>query len=171
MPASKAQQAATAERRTKAIRLRLEGEDWQDIADKLGYSSRGAACTDVNRALATRVAEMGSTLEVYREAELMRLDQLTVEVWRVLRARHYLISQGETVEDPETGRPLLDDGPSLQAVDRLLKIQDRRAKLLGLDAPQRMEVLTLDAIDAHIIELERQLAAAGSEALEAEEAP
>jgi hypothetical protein len=35
---------------------------------------------------------------------------------------------------------LEDDAPVLAAVDRLLRIQERRAKLLGLDAPVRADV-------------------------------
>lgn len=148
--------------------MRLAGVDWQTIADRLGYDSRGTACKDVSRALEAHVAEQRTSLEVYRETELMRLDQLTVEVVRVLKGRHYITTQsGRVVDDPQTGSPLVDDTPVLHAVDRLLKIQDRRAKLLGLDAPQKVEVLTLDAIDAQIADLNAQLAAAGSEAGEA----
>ena len=134
MTTSKAQRARIAERRAKAIQLRLAGADWQTIADRLDYSSRGAACQDVTRALEANMAEQRTSIAVYRETELMRLDQLTVEVVRVLRNRHYVVTQsGRVVNDPNTGNPLTDDSPALQAVDRLLKIQDRRAKLLGLD--------------------------------------
>jgi hypothetical protein len=38
------------------------------------------------------------------------------------------------------GAPLLDDAPVLAAVDRLLKVQERRAKLLGLDVPVKRQV-------------------------------
>ena len=162
---TKAQKPAIADRRKKAIELRLAGSDWQTIADQLGYSDRGAACKDVTRALEAHIAEQHASLEVYRETELMRLDQLTVEVVRVLKARHYVVTQsGRLVDDPQTGAPMLDDGPVLTAVDRLLKIQDRRAKLLGIDAAQRVEVLSLDAIDAAISDLNAHLAAYGSEA-------
>jgi len=35
---------------------------------------------------------------------------------------------------------------------------ERKAKLLGLDSPAKFEVISLDAIDAKIIELTRELA-------------
>ncbi|WP_188195602.1 hypothetical protein [Nonomuraea sp. SYSU D8015] len=38
------------------------------------------------------------------------------------------------------GAPLVDDGPKLAAIDRLLKIQARRAALLGLDAEKKVSV-------------------------------
>ena len=82
-------------------------------------------------------------------------------------ARHYVVTQsGKIVLDPETDQPMLDDGPVLAAIDRLVKILDRVAKLRGLDAPQRLEVLTIDAIDAAIADLNAKLAAADIEAAE-----
>jgi hypothetical protein len=46
-------------------------------------------------------------------------------------------------KDPETGEimdPIIDDAPVLAAIDRLVKIEDRMSKLLGLDAPVQSEV-------------------------------
>jgi hypothetical protein len=61
------------------------------------------------------------------------------------------------------GQPLQDDGPILQAVDRLnhiedrkLRIQERRAKYLGLDAPKQV-VISDDVIDAEIRALAEEL--------------
>lgn len=165
MAAPRAQRAATAERRAKLIKLRLAGRRYEDIYEELGYSSRYAASRDFNRALEQNIAEQRASMEVYREAELMKLDDLAVQATRILLTAHYVVTQsGRIVEDPRTGQPMRDDGPSLAAIDRLVKIGDRRAKLLGLDAPQRMEVLTIDDIDAQVRELTQQLTAARSEA-------
>jgi hypothetical protein len=38
------------------------------------------------------------------------------------------------------GRQVLDAGPRMAATDRLIKIHERQAKLLGLDAAQRVDV-------------------------------
>ena len=35
--------------------------------------------------------------------------------------------------------PVIDDGPVLQAISTLLRVADRRARLLGLDAPAKVE--------------------------------
>jgi hypothetical protein len=80
---------------------------------------------------------------------------------------HYEVSASGRVATDEDGRPLLDDKPKLAAIDRLLKIQDRRAKLLGLDSAQKVEVLTLDALDAERQRLVEQLAAYDRETAEA----
>jgi len=108
MPASKAQRAATADRRTKATALRIAGMDWQSIADQLGYSSRGAACTDVSRALEANLAELRDKAEEMRSIESMRLDRLQASLW-----------------------PKAVKG-DVKAIDAVLRIIDRRMRLLGL---------------------------------------
>ncbi|GAA3267772.1 hypothetical protein [Streptomyces lavendulae] len=151
MVASKAQQAFTAERRAKAIRMKINGSTYTEIADELGYSSRGSACSDVRRALEKHVIEEGLAVEAWRELELARLDILQKAIW------------------PEA----MEGSP--RAIETALKILDRRAKLLGLDSAIKLEVLTIDALDAQIQRLEAELgrndlAALGGEAGEAEAA-
>lgn len=133
MPASRAQRAATAQRRTQAIALRLAGLDFETIATRLGYASRGAACNDINRALEQSLAEQARDVEVLRQAELLRLDRLQAGVWT---------------------KALAGDPRSAEVA---LKVIDRRCKLLGLDAPQRFEVLTMDAVEAEIARLSAEL--------------
>jgi hypothetical protein len=165
VPQKPAKRAIVANRRATLINYRLAGRRYSDIYEELGYSSAHAASRDFSRALEQNIAEQRSSMEVYREAELMKLDELTVAARRILARTHYSVSQsGKVVEDPDTGLPMVDDQPAMNAIDRLLRIGDRRAKLLGLDAPQRVEVLTIDAIDAQIAALTEQLASARSEA-------
>jgi hypothetical protein len=55
---------------------------------------------------------------------------------------------------------LLDsDDPDirLKAVDRQVRISERRCKLLGLDAPTRVETITIDQIEAEIARLSAEL--------------
>lgn len=157
MPASRAQRTATAERRAKAVEMRMTGASFQRIADELGYNSRGAACQDITRALESAVTTERATVEVYRQEELERLDLLLVEAWTVLKRQHVTVSHGRVIRDEETNEPLLDDGPVLAAIDRILKIQERRSKFLGLDAPTKVEAITIDALDAEIAKLAAEL--------------
>lgn len=80
----------------------------------------------------------------WREHEVEKLDELESRVWKLLDKRYYRVDHGKLIriEDEETGEetPMLDDGPLLQAVDRLIKISERRSKLLGLDRPIQAEV-------------------------------
>ncbi|MFE9844684.1 hypothetical protein [Streptomyces goshikiensis] len=135
MVASKAQQASTAERRGKAIRMKIEGATYTEIAAALGYSGRNAACADIRRALEKHVIEEGLAIEAWRELELARIDSLQQAIW------------------PEA----MEGNP--RAIEAALKILDRRAKLLGLDSAIKLEVLTIDALDAQIQRLEAELGA------------
>jgi len=138
MPVSRARRAQIAERRARAIALRAEGRTWDQICAELGYSSRAVACKDVSRALEERLKEQADQADHLRAVELERLDTLEREVWTVLRRRHVTVSGGKLVAD-EDGIPLQDDGPTLAAVDRLVRIAERRARLLGLDSPVKVD--------------------------------
>ena len=45
----------------------------------------------------------------------------------------------------------------LAAIDRLLRVQERRAKLLGLDAPAKSDVRVTDVLDEQIQQLAAEL--------------
>ena len=50
---------------------------------------------------------------------------------------HYHVHDGKPVLDPATGEPLRDDEPTLRGLDVQLGALKLRAKILGLDAPQK----------------------------------
>jgi hypothetical protein len=165
MPVSRAVKADIAARRAKLIEYRRLRRPYREFYAELGYTSPAAASRDFNRALEENLAEVRTSAEAYREEELQELDHLAATAIRVMLTPHYEVTPtGKIVEHPETGEPLIDDKPKLAAIDRLLKIQDRRSKLLGLDAAQKVEVLTLDALDAEAARLNELLAATDSEA-------
>lgn len=129
---------ATAERDAEAARLRSRGMSYRAIATDLGVEV-AAAHAAVQRALAAVVAEPAADV---RALELDRLDAMYAAVLGVLERKHITVNNGKVIQLPdEDGKltPLEDDAPILQAVDRLLKIQARRAALLGLDAPVKAE--------------------------------
>lgn len=161
---TKAQQVEIAARRAKAVTMRLAGASYQQIADELDYTTRGAACQDISRALEANLAEQHTAVEVHRETELQRLDILWADAWAVLKREHLTVSHGKVVyvpgdESDGEPKPLMDDAPVLQAIAALLKIQERRAKYLGLDAPTKVEAITIDSLDAEIAKLAAELAA------------
>jgi len=145
----------TAERDAECARLRARDHTYQQIADTTGFTSASGARFAVERALARTITEPGEEL---RRIELMKLDALARAAWKVLETRHYLVSQGRLIRLEDGAPPLEDDGPVLASIDRLLKISERRSKLLGLDSPVRMEVLTIDAIDAQLAVLDAEIA-------------
>lgn len=133
MPASPAQQRKTAQRRRQAVALRTAGADWDTIAERLGYASRGAACADVTRALEKAAAEDARDADVLRHLELARVDRLQVAYWP---------------------KALAGDADAARVVQWCI---NRRCRLTGLDAPVKHEVVTIGAIEAAIAALEAQI--------------
>src|SRR6266545_6444586 len=122
---------AAAERRVQALELRKAGVSYRAIGAQLSISEK-TAHQDVQRVLA-RLAEMElASADELRTMELLRLDKLMLEAARILAATHPYVAGGKVLLN------LTDDGPKLQAIDRLLRISESRRKLLGLDAPPKV---------------------------------
>lgn len=157
MGASKAQRAITAKRRAEAIEMRLTGATYDAIAEALGYASKAAAYVDITRAMEANLAEQHRSADLHREETLQTVELLMVEAWAVLRRQHITVSHGRVIKDDETGEKILDDGPTLQAMDRIARLLDQRSKLRGEYAPVKVEAITLDALDKAIAELAAEL--------------
>ncbi|MEU1372995.1 sigma factor-like helix-turn-helix DNA-binding protein [Streptomyces triculaminicus] len=137
-----------ARRDARAAELRGKGWPYRRIAEELGVDVHTAhqAVQRALKAIVQEPAENLRTLELERlDTELDRLNNLEEAVKKVLEKHHVTVSQGKVVYLND--QPLPDDGPVLQAVDRLLKIDEQRRKngesrrkLLGLDAATKTEV-------------------------------
>jgi hypothetical protein len=142
------------QRDAQAVRLKALGWSLEEIADHLGLGD------DPRRAAAAVRRGLANTVRVARDEqrllELQSLDELERACWVELQARHIMVSNGRIVRD-EYDVPLEDDRFILETIDRILKVKDQRAKLLGLNAPARAEVLTIDSVEAEIMRLEREL--------------
>lgn len=145
-----------AHRRARVLELRRAKKTFTEIGEALGVSAQRAHQL-YTEALRSIEFEQVTT---YRAAELEKLDALEADVRAVLERRHVVVSHGRVVlsadvvrdEDGDPvydgdgepvirrGAPLVDDGPVLEAADRLLRIADRRARLLGLDTPVKSVV-------------------------------
>jgi hypothetical protein len=146
-------------RQDEALALRRAGHDYATIATQLRYASRGAAHNAVTVALDRQPAEDAA---IMRRLELERLDELLRVAWIQVHMDHVLVQDGRviTVEDSEgVKKPLIDHAGKMAALDRVIRIMERRAKLMGLDAPTRkvIEVYSDDALNAEIRRLESQL--------------
>jgi hypothetical protein len=159
-----------ASRRAEAARLRGEGWTYRAIATQLGIDVH-TAHDDVKEAVKAIVQEPAQTvlqLELDRlDAELRGLNELEETVRTVLETQHFTVSHGKVIYVGT--EPLLDDGPVLQAVDRLMRIEEQRRrngesrrKLLGMDAPSRVSV-EADQIGQEIGRILDQLAGASDD--------
>lgn len=128
MPPSKAQRAKTAERREKAIALRLAGATWEQIAQALKYAGKAAAYVDVQRALRQRIEAQHERADELLMLELMRLDRLQQGLW------------AQAI------------GGDPKAADAVLRVIDRRIRLLGLDGPQHMDEQTRRELTLRVAE-------------------
>lgn len=132
--ANNARKVDLTERRRAAVDLRNNGATWQAIADELGYPTRGAACQDVTRALAAAMADLTESVGEWRRGELAKLATYESEATEILLAEHPVVQGGEIVAD------VTDAGPALRAIQTLLRVAERRARLLGLDSPEKVQV-------------------------------
>lgn len=119
-------------RRTELLRLRRQGirfDDERILA--LGYSSDDAARRDASRALEKHRDEERAAVSIYRQQENERLDELLEAAWpRATQTSPVLDKEGNVV----------DHALDMRAVDTVLRLMDRRAKLNGLDMPVKAEL-------------------------------
>lgn len=95
-----------------ALALRRAGNSYRLIAEKL-ECSRSYAHKMVSEALEDAKAQVAAHADDLRSEEISRLDGMLSKLY-----------------------PKAEEG-DVQAIDRVLKIGERRARLLGLDAPIR----------------------------------
>jgi hypothetical protein len=110
---SEESEAEMKRRDARVYELRIQGDTFEQIASEVGFSGPSGAWQAYQRIKSEWIFE---SIEEARQLELMRLDELQVAVW---------------------DRAINGELPAAHCV---LKIMDRRAKLLGLDKPEKVEV-------------------------------
>lgn len=142
-PSGKPPKPEVLERETQVVALRRQGMTWDAIAKAVGYADATGAHAAYERASVRVVKE---DINAIRQIEMERLDMLQASYWQ---------------------QAMTGDIPAGQQV---LKIMDRRAKLLGLDMPvkQQLEVISYDAnnIDNEVARLIGLLEASPTETYE-----
>lgn len=106
------------EKERRVLELRRAGLTFDVIAQEVGYSNASGAYHAFTRAMKRTLQQAGA--DELRELELDRLDRLQRFAW-----------------------PQATQG-NLRAIDSILRIMARRARLLGLDAPIKQEVTTFE---------------------------
>jgi len=122
----------------QALELRKAGAGYEQIARTMGYANKGGAHKAVMRALRESIERRNELAADVRELELQRLDEMMLGLWPEARKGKWL------------------------AIDRVLRIMERRACYLGLDAPKKQEITGADGgpieIDNRVILTEEQRA-------------
>lgn len=142
---------AQAQRRAEILRLRLDGLTLEQIGERMGIKP-DTVHGIITRALTTMTKEPAQELLAL---ELGRCDALLNEAMQTVKAFHPMVSGGKVVYGPifdEQGQPkrdavtgevlmsaIADRAPTLAAIATAIRVMERRAKLLGLDAPIRAQ--------------------------------
>lgn len=112
-------------RAAEAVKLRARKLTFQQIAERVGYASPGAArnaiLRELNRVVVTNVQEL-------RREEAAMYDQLQAAIFA------HAVGDEDALDDAERTAGKSSAQPSLFAVDRVLAISKARRELLGLDA-------------------------------------
>jgi len=123
-------------RAMKAMALRLDGHSYKQIAEDLGYATESAAYAAVRKIINTTKRDMSDEM---RAIETARIDEAMVIAWDIAR-------------NPKNA-PLT----KLAALDRVVKLQERRTKYYGLDKPDRHEHVVRSELDSEIESLMAEL--------------
>lgn len=130
-----AQDVLDADRRRKAVLLRVKGAHWSEIRDACNYPSATAALADVGHAMAEATRRAEETADMMRDTANLRLESLLKSTLDML---------DETA--PETydneGNPLGpgdDRAVRLRAVDEARRLVGDITKLNGVDKPSKDE--------------------------------
>jgi len=117
-----------AELSAKAFELRKAGVSYNKIGRQLGISS-----ATVHKYIQTQIKAYHEEAKEHHRSmvvlELSRLDDMVLGIWSKARSGEY------------------------KAIDAMIKIMDRRAKLLGLDATQTTKQISVNMTPEQIMEL------------------
>jgi len=116
----------------QALDLRLAGATFDAIAERLGYADRSGAQRAVERAMTSTLQEPADQL---RELQAARLDRLLLAIW-----------------------PTALDGDA-KAIAQARGLIDQLCKLLGLNAPTKVDVDATVAVDPGEIEIVQRIRA------------
>lgn len=83
----------------------------------------------------TREEQIQRSLEMLAELRAGAL-----EVYRMAAAPVFVGKDGDVAYDPETGNVVRDHGGRMRALETAVKVDQRIAQLLGLDAAQKMDL-------------------------------
>ena len=129
----------TLDRERRAVTARMRGLPYEQVAELAGYADASGARRAVKRALDRNAEEISTDAGELRSVEVMRLDRAHTELSRIA----FDSATGHTVR--------------IKALEAMRKNIETRARLLGLFAPERVQVFTHDAIEGEIVRLSDEL--------------
>lgn len=160
--------AARAEKAALVFDLKLQGHSFHAIeaitsapdgptgGERIPWSTaRDLVRQEAARRVDPKVDAWRAIVVERLEGAHARLDRLERAALEVLERHHITVNNGRVIV--VDGEPLLDDGPVLSAIDRLVKIEAEREKntaalrrVFGLDAPAKVEATVTETTQQDI---------------------
>jgi hypothetical protein len=124
-----------------------------EICATLGYPDEDRTLQGIKRAMAdaTRFAR-----DEYRYMELLGLDELELRLWRLVEADMPMVDRGQLVRGSD-GQPIQDLRFQKEIMAEVRQVKAQRCKLLGLNAPTRVESISMEMINDEIKRLETEV--------------
>lgn len=116
----------------RAVKMRIQGHNYNEIAVEMGISSVTARNWVIGE-MEKRRLELAEDIDVVRQLELTRLDELYVA------ATEPLTEKPAVIPHPMTGVPQLVKPDKNEGVKTALKVMERRARLLGMDSGNKFD--------------------------------
>lgn len=137
-PTDPAVKFTIAERRRRAVVLRIAGATWQQIANQCGYAGAAAAHKDITRLYEQQATELTTDVTHMRILEGQRLDAVQLGLWNA--ATH----------------------GDVKAAMVFIRLSARRGRVFGFDAAVRVEAEIVTQMDQEIEDLIRRMTTASS---------
>lgn len=137
--ATSASSIAAAEKRYRACRARAQGKTWEQVQEEAGYGSRASAIGAVKRYLDELRKESLANAEELRQMEVGRLDMALVSITEIAFDEYMAPDR------------------RLAALEALRRNVETRSKLLNLYPSEKLEVITVGAIEQRVAELSHKL--------------
>lgn len=129
------------EKLERIVKLRLDGWTLDAIAKEMGYATAFGVRQALLRAISK--APPPPNIEALRQKELAVCDEVEREAWeqwyRSTKSSNSR-TEAETKDGTFVTEKTEDQSGNPALLDKVLKAAERRAKLLGLDAPQRIDL-------------------------------
>jgi hypothetical protein len=126
----------TTQRHTEMAKRYAEGATFTELAAEFGYTDRHNA----RKALLAFLEETAKPAEDARRRAIALNKLLVEKALDVMDRPHLAHSNGRIVE--HNGKPVLDDGPILQAIGEVRQLETLRARYEGTFAPTQQQVQT-----------------------------
>lgn len=121
----------------------VRGKTQEALAEEHGLSQQRVS--QIISQVRASIPEVDKAEAFQRELEFLnKLRDTALEIMDLPAAPVTAGKDGDVVLDPETGAVVRDYGGKLAAMDRAVKMHERYAKLLGLEAPSKVDVSVIE---------------------------